>query len=135
MLALSVLALSVIPQDHLQTFNLETAVTKVENDLRYARELALTTNTNCGINFIANGSYTLYQSSSALPFTNPLTKQPFVYNLANEFRNVNVQNSIQVEFNFLGRPVIGSGQTIQIGNGLTTANLLVIPNTGVVERQ
>lgn len=135
MTLMGILALSFIPQDSLQRFNLETATARVEQDLRYARELATTTGANCGINFIANGSYTVYSPSIASPVLNPLTKQAFIEDIGLAYKNVNVANSIQVEFSPLGRPVLGSGQTVQLTDGQTTASLLVTPNTGIVIRQ
>jgi len=115
--------------------NLETAAEKVANDLRYARELAGITNTNCGISFVANGDYTVYQNSVATPAVNPLTRQTFVTDIDSLFKKVSLQNTVQVEFNPSGKPVMGSGQTIQLTNGSQTASLYVTPNTGFILRQ
>ncbi|OGQ47884.1 MAG: hypothetical protein A3H42_03180 [Deltaproteobacteria bacterium RIFCSPLOWO2_02_FULL_46_8] len=133
MLGLFVMAL--IPKDSFQRFNLETAVSKVTEDLRYTQELAQTTNTNCGINFVADGSYTVYKGSTATPVTNPLTKQTFIYTFSDNFENVTLLNNLQVEFDTIGKPVLGGGQTVSISDGTTTANLLITANTGLVQRQ
>ncbi|MDP2600612.1 MAG: GspH/FimT family protein [Deltaproteobacteria bacterium] len=115
--------------------NLETAAEKVSNDLRYARELAGITNTNCGVSFVANGNYTVYQNSLLTPATNPLTRQSFVTDIAALFKKVSLQNTVQVEFDPAGKPVLGSGQTVQLTNGVATASLYITPNTGFILRQ
>lgn len=135
MLVLGLFVVALIPKDSFQRFNLETAVSKVTEDLHYAQELAQTTNTNCGINFVASGSYTVYQGSTSTPVTNPLTRQAFVYTFSDNFKNVNILNNLQVEFNTVGKPVLGGGQTVGISDGTTTANLLITANTGLVQRQ
>jgi len=132
---LGILVASLIPQESITTFNLETAVARVEQDLRYARELALITNTNCGIQFVANGTYTVYEGSTATPATNPVTRQDFTQDISDEFDNVNILTNAQVEFDSMGRPVLGGGSVIQIGNGQAVTSLLVTSNTGVIVRQ
>ena len=132
MTLMGILALSFIPKDSLLTFHLDTAAARVKQDLRYAQELAITTNTNCGINFIAGGNYTVYSQNTGNPVANPFTKQTFVENIGQSFKKVSVANNIQVEFDPLGKPVLGSGQNVQLTNGISTVSLLVTPNTGVV---
>lgn len=132
---LGILAIFAIPQDSLLTMNLETAMEKVTHDVRYARELAGITNTNCGVNFVANGNYTVYQNSVATPATNPLTRQSFITDIAALFKKVSLQNTVQVEFDPAGKPVLGGGQTIQLTNGTASASLYVTPNTGFILRQ
>lgn len=132
---IGIVALFVIPQDSLLSINLETATVKVANDLRYAKELASITNTNCGVSFVANGNYTVYQTAVTNPALNPLTRQSFVTDISSLFKKVSIQNSLQVEFDPLGKPVLGGGQTVQVTNGQTTASLYITPNTGFVLRQ
>lgn len=135
MTLLGLMTLVLIPSDSLQRFDLETAVARIEQDLRFARELAATTNTNCGVSFIANGNYTVYRQSTATPVASPLTRQDLVVDIGSLFDNVRLANSAQVEFSPLGRPLLGGGQTIQITDGATTASLLVTSDTGVIVRQ
>ncbi len=135
---LSILVLSLVPQYNLNNINVEAATQRLEQDLRYARELALTRNVNCGIQFQANGNYTVYESTPASPTLNPLTQQSFSnYNLGNNFRNVNIVNltgPLLVEFDPLGRPVSGANTTIQVGDAQTVISLSVTPSTGLVRR-
>ncbi|MDO8526397.1 MAG: prepilin-type N-terminal cleavage/methylation domain-containing protein, partial [Deltaproteobacteria bacterium] len=132
---MGILALLFMPKDFLQTFNLETAAARIKQDIRYAKELAATTNINCGVNFVANGSYTVYSQSAGNPVTNPFTRQPFTTNIADEFKTVLIGNTVQVEFDPMGKPVLGSGQSVQITNGTTTVSLLITPNTGLIQQQ
>lgn len=130
-----ILAFFFIPRDYFSSFNLEAAAAKVEQDIRYVREMANVSDANCGIEFLAGGSYTAYQGSSATPLTNPLTRTPFVTDIGSLFKTVQIQNSVQIEFNPLGTPVTGGGGIVQIGNGSATITLQITPNTGVIERQ
>lgn len=129
---MGLLIFSLIPQEALRTTYLETAVKRVELDLKYAQELARTTNANHGVNFVANGSYTVYRNTIATPATDPLTRQPLIKNFTTE--EVQILNNVQFEFDPLGRPVLGSGGFVQIGDGASTVSLQVTPNTGVVVR-
>lgn len=136
--SLSILILSLVPQYNLNNINVEAATQRLEQDLRLARELAVTKNINCGIQFQTNGNYTLYETTPATPSLNPLTQQSFSnYNLGTHYRNVNIINLISpllVEFDPLGRPISGANTTIQVGDTQTVISLTVTPNTGLVRR-
>lgn len=134
-MTLGILTLTLIPQDNLGSFDLEMAAQKVEQEIRYAKHLATITNINCGVNFVATQSYTVYQQSTNNPVLSPHTREALVTNLSSQFKNVNVLNNVQFEFDSLGRPVLGGGQTVQIGNGVSTISLLLTPSTGVIQRQ
>lgn len=134
-LLLGILALSVTPLDSYRTFNLEMAALRVTQDLHYAHELAAIKNTNCGILFNVNGTYTVYEGTSATPATDPLRRQPAIIDLGTLFKNVQILSNVQFEFDPLGRPVTGGGQTVQVGDGIGTVTLLVTANTGIVQRQ
>lgn len=122
------------PQFSLENFQVETATKQIEHVLNYVRDLAQTKNINCGVSFTANGDYLVYELTHGAPATHPLTQQPWIVNLSSEFRNVNVLNTLDVEFDPLGRPVMGGGSTIQIGNGFLTFSLYVNPSTGFIQR-
>lgn len=135
--ALAILVLSVAPPDNLSNITVEAAARRLEQDIRYARELAMSRNVNCGIQFQSNGDYLVYETTPTNPVLNPLTQQTFDYNLGDTFRNVNLVNvsgTLLVEFNPLGQPVQGGGTTLQVGNGVTTVSLVVTNNTGLVTR-
>lgn len=135
--ALSILVVSLAPQHNLGNINVEAAAQRLEQDLRYARELALTRNANCGVQFQINGNYLVYQTSPLTPVLNPLTQQNFSYNLGNDFKNVNLLNiltTLLIEFDPLGRPIVGGGTTLQVGNTQSTISLVVTANTGLVRR-
>lgn len=134
---LSILVLAVAPSDNLSNIYVEGATQRLEQDLRYARELAVTKNINCGVEIQTNGDYSIYEGTPATKSLNPLTQQPFNYNLGNNFPDVNILNiasTLLVEFNPMGTPVSGSGTPLQVGNALKTISLTVTANTGVVQR-
>lgn len=135
--ALAILVFSMAPQDNLGGLYVEAAAQRLEQDLRYARELAVTRNINCGIQFQASGNYLVYATSPLTPVLNPLTQQSFNYNLGNNFPNVNLLNiltTLLVEFDPLGRPILGGGTTLQVGDTQSTISLVVTANTGLVRR-
>lgn len=136
--SLVILAMALVPQDNLSNVNVEAATQRLEEDLRYAKELALIKNINCGIQITANGNYLLYEGTPATPTLNPLTQQNFInYNLGQNFKKANIVNlvgTLQIEFNPTGQPVMGSGSIIQVGDGLKTISLQITPNTGLVQR-
>lgn len=135
--ALAVLVYSLVPLDNFGGINVEAAAQRLEQDLRYARELAITRNANCGIQFQTNGNYTIYQTTPSNPVLNPLTQQTFSYNLGNDFKNANLKNitsTLLVEFDPLGRPVQGAGTTLQVGDSQSTISLVVTANTGLIQR-
>ena len=130
---LGILVLSVAPQDSFNFFKVSTAAKQIEQALIYCQQLAQMKNQNCGIYFVANGTYTVYETSIGTPAQNPLTNQPWVINLSEDYERVHILNSGQIEFNTLGKPVIGGGSNIQIGDGENSKTLLVTANTGVVQ--
>lgn len=134
---LAILVFALAPQDNLGDLYVEAAADRLEQDLRYARELAVTRNVNCGIEIQANGNYVIYEGNSSSPALNPLTQESYSYNLSNDFNNVQFQNistTLTIEFNSFGQPVTGGGSTLQIGDASTTISLVVTPNTGLVRR-
>lgn len=136
--SLAILVLALVPKDNLGNINVEAAAQRLEQDLRYARELAITKNLNHGIQFQTNGTYTVYQTTPLNAVLNPLTQTSFSYNLSDDFPKVNLLNiltTLLVEFDPLGKPVLGNGTTIQVGDGQKTISLVVTPNTGLVTRQ
>ena len=135
---LAILVYSLAPQDNLGGLYVEAAADRLEQDLRYIRELAVTRNVNCGIQIQPNGDTILYEGTTASPARNPLTQQAYSYNLSDDFNNVQFQNiitTLTIEFDTVGRPVTGGGSTLQIGEtGGGTISLMVTPSTGLVRR-
>lgn len=135
--SLSILVLSLVPQSNLGNVYVEAAAQRLEQDFRYARDLAVTKNINCGIEFQTNGNYTVYENTTATPALNPLTQQPFQYNLNNNFKNVaiiNLVGTLRIEFNRNGTPILGQGSILQVSDNQKTISLTVTPNTGFIQR-
>lgn len=111
---------------------LQSAALKVRMDLRKTQQLAMTSGVNCGINFFQDGTYTVYQGGVGVAAIDPLTGGPYQENLPVRFRNVSIQSPYQVEFDPVGRPVIGGGGTLTLLNGGTTRPVQIIANTGAI---
>jgi len=129
---LSLLVASLAPSISIRSGGIEAATKKVVSDLRYAQEQAMMTNVNHGIQFNNGGAYVMYRQSSATPVADPLRLTSFSEDLS-EFRNVSLQTTLQVEFDSVGRPVLGGGSSVVLSNGAGTRTLRVVANTGLVE--
>lgn len=129
-----ILALSLFPLDPFARFNLEMAAQRVEQEIRYAKELATTTNMNYGVNFLFNDSYTVYRQNVGTPATNPLTRAPLVQNIGDEYDNIFIANGVQFEFDSTGRPVIGGGSTVTVSDNTDSITIGVEENTGRINR-
>ncbi len=110
----------------------DAASKKVQQDLRYAQQLAQTTGVNHGGSFTAQGSYEIYSGSPGNPVLDPTTKQNMVDDLS-KFPGVSISGSKQFEFNSIGKPVIGGGDhmTLSASSG-AVRDIYVIDETGAV---
>lgn len=113
---------------------LDSASKQVSSDIEYVRQSAMTRETVHGIEFIANGNYTAYQTSTATPVLDPLTKQNMIVNFSSFYSGVSIQNNYTVEFDRFGKP-IGGGGSVTLTNGSTTKIISVQANTGRVSIQ
>lgn len=129
-----ILALSFAPLENFQQFNVEMAAQKVEQEIRFAKELASTSNANHGFSFATNAAYTVYRQPGFVPVTNPLTQQPLTTNITNEYHNVHILNSGSFEFDPMGKPVVGGGTSVQLGDNTYTVTINVSANTGIISR-
>jgi prepilin-type N-terminal cleavage/methylation domain-containing protein len=112
--------------------NLMAAARQVQSDIEYAKQNAMTTGTTSGVSFTANGSYTVYQGTTATPLTSPLTLSNMVITLSTNFPGISISNSYVVQFNNLGAPTTGGGSSVTLTNGTTTHKVNVTNNTGMV---
>ena len=95
MLLMGILALLFVPFDFFSSFNTEAATAKVAGDIRFARELSSSTNVNCGVQFVADGSYTVYQSTPATPAT-PSSASEQIRNIVAEAATIAGRSVAQV---------------------------------------
>lgn len=133
-LLLGILAALVPPLVPLSRQGLDAASRRVRNEIVYARQLAMMKGTNHGASFTAGGSYLLYEGTTATPIVDVVTKRLFPDDLS-EFGNIFFVSGYQVEFDSMGRPVLGGGGAVALSNGTNTKTVSVVSNTGLVEVQ
>lgn len=113
--------------------SLDAASKKAQMDVRFAQQLAQVTGVNCGVQFISNGSYTVYSGNVGNPITDPVTRLPLIDNLS-RYPGVQITSNYQVEFNARGVPVTGGGGSVRFtaASG-SIRDINVTANTGAVE--
>jgi len=136
----------------LGTFTMNSATTKLINDIRYTQQLARTRNGWYGIRFQTDptNQYNVYSTdgSTDTNVTNPANRaQDFVIYIDDDFNGViisgvNIAGGDKVEFNPRGMPFDDVSGTELSSNGMVTLNsgtssqtIRIIPNTGRVELQ
>lgn len=117
---------------NLSDASLDAASHKVQNDIRYAHQLATSTGVNHGAAFTAGGSYEIYSGSPGTPATDPVSRGGLVEDLS-KYQGVSIGNSYQVEFNSLGEPVVGGDGHVRL-NAVSGEykDVYVVDKTGAV---
>lgn len=118
-----------------QQANLDRAARKIETDLRYCQQVATSEEVNCGIQVTNNTNYNLYKQAVGNIMTDPYTRGGMLVNLATFYQGVTLGANYQVEFNNLGKPVIGAGTQIILTYGNSTRTVTVTANTGYIQVQ
>lgn len=111
---------------------LDAAVKQVQSDVQHARQLAMTTGTTHGVQFVQNGNYTVYISAIATPVLSPLTRQSMVITLSGKYPGVSLQTNYTVEFNSLGAPSVGGDGSVTVTNTSGNRSVMVRAATGSV---
>ena len=112
--------------------SVDAASWKIQSDIRHAQQLATTTGVSHGVQFVQDGNYTVYRGNVSTPILDPLDRQPMVENVT-QFGKIRIGNTFQVEFDKVGRPVIGGGGNIEvIADTGALRRIYVIDNTGSV---
>lgn len=110
----------------------DSASWKLQSDLRYAQQMATSTGLNHGVKFVQNGNYTVYAGDVSTPITDPLDRNPMIEEMS-QFGSVWLNNSLQVEFDKVGKPVMGGGEFIEIvADSGAARKIYVIDNTGAI---
>ena len=105
---------------------------KIQSDIRHAQQLAGATGVPHGVQFVANGNYTVYAGNVSTPILDPLDKGVMIEDVG-QFGNVRLGNSFTVEFDKVGRPTIGGGGNVEvIADSGAMRRIYVIENTGAV---
>jgi len=115
MVIASVLAIAVYPSlAGLGSFPVGAAARRLAQDLRYARNLAMSTHAVCGVQFEPAASrYTVFVGTAATPATDPLRPgQPLRVTLTRSgvALAASFGGGTEVRFDPLGEPLDGSGR-------------------------
>ncbi len=113
--------------------SVHAATLKVMADIRYAQDRAMTTGTVHGFRTISTTQYEIYQTAPGTPITDPSTQSPMQINLDTEFTGVSFEDVYQIEFDTLGKPTQGGGQSVSLTSGQVTKTFSVSSNTGLLD--
>lgn len=113
----------------------DRASRRIESDLRYAQQLAMTEEANHGLLSLNGTSYRMYRLNTGTPITDPHSQQAMNVDLTIDYQGVSFGGNYQVEFDSNGRPVVGSGAQIVLNNGAQTRTVTVTPTTGYIQVQ
>lgn len=132
---LGIMAVAVVLQvPSFSRSRLNAAAQQVLSDIQYTQSYAMNKGgaTIAGVQFVAGGAYTLYETVPATSIPHPLTKRTSdsVITLSNSYPGISLQNSYTVEFNALGRPTTGGGGSVTLTDGTNTKVILVTTHTG-----
>jgi len=132
--------------------HLRAAAERIAGDLRYAKNMAISSTTWTGAVFLVapTNSYSLYQTDGSVDtlIKNPQDiGQDYVVNLAGTYQDVvisgvDIGNGNKVEFDPYGAPYIDKNGTalnmngiITLSNGSATAVICIEPTTGKISIQ
>jgi len=116
----------------LSGMSVDALAKKIQADIRLAQELATSTGRVHGVVFTANGNYVVYDGDESNPAIDPLKHTPMVEN-PSQFGSVHIANSYRVEFDKLGKPIVGGGGNVEIvSDDGGERRIYVIANTGAV---
>lgn len=113
-----------------------SAARKIAADIRYAQQLAITTQIRHGVIFNPEfNNYSIYQTKPINIIFDPFKGGSYTIQLNNgEYEGVTIDSKYQVEFDALGNPVIGGGGSVTISaSGSAPVRVIsVATNTGRV---
>jgi len=109
---------------------------KIAADIRYAQQLAISTQTNHGVIFYnSSDTYSIYRGTTSTIITDSFTGGAYTVQLnTGNYEGVTLDGDYQVEFDALGSPVTGGGGsvTISAGGSAPVRTISVAANTGKV---
>lgn len=111
--------------------SVDAASWKIQSDIRMAQQLAISTGKAHGVQFVQNGNYTVYVDNASTPVIDPLDRNPMVEDMP-QFGNVWLANSLQVDFNKMGKPMGGGGYIEVTTDTGAMRRIWIIDNTGAV---
>ena len=123
------------------------AASKIAFDMRYAQQLAVNTNGQCGVSFnITNNRYSVYIGTTSNLATDPFTRKPMTTDLSIEkqyrgVRLISTNFNNRIYFDYMGRPynnsnaLLTSQGVVTIRHGTTNKTVTIQPNTGEIKVQ
>jgi len=137
-----IIAAVAVPQfnNTIQTKRLYDAVEKLNDDLNYCRDYAISQHTNTWIRFRPNDErYRLFHGdtwATRIPLIDHARNSSDWFYIYNMFPDVGITSTSftnnRISFNWWGTP--SEGGTVSITNGTNSHTLTVKPETGYVER-
>lgn len=113
---------------------LDGAVRRIESDLRFAQQTAMTEETPCG--FVTTGlqSYQVYRQAPGTPLTDPHTQTAMTIDLQQRYRGVTFGGNYQVTFQPSGLPT-GASVNITVRQGARSKTIRVTALSGMIQVQ
>ena len=113
------------------------AARNISADIRYAQQLAISTQTNHGVIFNANpaNTYSIYRGTTSTIITDSFTGAAYTVQLnTGDYSGVTINGGYTVEFDSLGSPITGGGSsvTVSAGGSAPVRTIAVAANTGKV---
>lgn len=132
---LSILAIFVTQNTSgLQGVNLGAASKKMQSDLRYAQNLAMTTGDSHGLQVLGPTTYRIYNVVTNAVVESPYDHEPMTENFVEDYLGVNVDvadQAVDIRFNAYGQPTTGA-ETIQLEIGSDAMSVQVTATSGFV---
>lgn len=112
--------------------NVSSTAWKVQSDIRYVHQLAMSTGRSHAISFYDggnyNGGYYVIDTVNWQIVTSPETREPMQVNL----NGIGIANPQYIEFNSRGEPIYGRGNVELVSREGETKKIYVVSNTGAV---
>lgn len=123
-----------------QQFNLDGAARKLESELQYIQNLAMTTGESYGFRTTgagsggANTAYEIYRVATDDPIESPYTHLPMEEDLESGFQGIVFSENEQIVFNSDGEPSFGlGGGEIEMNGPGDQQGSVVVNNVGLIQ--
>ena len=133
---IGILAVTIIPKDTgSQILKLDAASKKVQADLRYAQNLAMTTGDSHGLRITGAGTYQVYNVVSSAIVESPYDHEPMTENFAEDYLGVTfdvADQAVNIRFNAYGQPTLGGGESIMLRAAADSKLVQITTTSGFV---
>lgn len=132
---LAIMSLMVVPQmGNMWGVQVDAAAQKLKADIRYAQNLATTTEGSYGFRTTGNSTYEVYNAVTMAVVLSPFHNTPMQEDLVTNFGNVSFQNPNQsIIFDSLGRATTNGGNILQVNGGNVVKQIQINPTSGLVD--